>query len=120
MACRRIHRDLALCSVVCFISAALMAAPHQGQVTFRGGPVPGAVVTAAQADKKVIAITDQQGLYSFGDLGDGVWSVEVSMFGFEGVKRDISVGANAPPAKWELTLLPMERIVAGLTPAAQP
>src|SRR5579863_7631370 len=94
----------------------LLASGHQGQVTFGGLPVPGATVTATQGDKKFTAITDPEGLYSFPDLTDGTWTIEVEMLGFSTVKQDVVVAPNAPPAKWELHLLPLTQINSA-TPA---
>ncbi len=52
--------------ILVFVCAAsLLAAEQRGQVTFNGVPVPGATVTAIQGDKKLIAVTDLQGVYSF-------------------------------------------------------
>ncbi len=73
--------------------SALAAAEHHGQVTFNGFPVPGATVTAARGGRKFAAITDAQGFYSFADLADGAWRMEVQMFGFANVQRDV---AGAP------------------------
>jgi len=73
-------------------------------VTFGAVPVPGATVTATQGDKKFVAITDEMGAYSFPDLPDGMWSVEVEMLGFSGLKGDIAT------TTWELKMLPLEQI----------
>jgi len=53
----------------------VMASEHHGQVTFGGVPVPGAVITATQGDKKMTAITNDVGVYVFPDLPDGTWSL---------------------------------------------
>src|SRR5436190_13213760 len=55
----------------------LAAAEHHGLVKFAGLPVPGATITATQGDQKFVAISDLQGAYSFPDLADGVWSMQV-------------------------------------------
>ena len=69
----------------------LLASEHHGQVTFGGLPVPGVAVTATQGDNKVTAITDGMGTYSFPDLADGTWSVQVEMSGFTTLKQDVGV-----------------------------
>jgi hypothetical protein len=51
-----------------FNLCALAASEHHGQVTFGGLPVPGATVTATKGDKRLGAVTDQQGVYTFTDL----------------------------------------------------
>jgi hypothetical protein len=101
----------------------LLASGQQGQVTFGGLPVPGATVTATQGDKTFTTITDSDGLYSFPDLTDGTWTIQVEMLGFSTVKQDVVVAPNAPAAKWELHLLPLDEIKAAaqaVSPARAP
>ena len=45
-----------------FNLCAFAASEHHGQVTFGGLPVPGATVTATKGDKRLGAVTDQQGV----------------------------------------------------------
>jgi hypothetical protein len=55
-----------LCLMSCLaIGAAATASEYHGQVAFGGLPVPGATVTATQGERKFVAITDQQGIFSF-------------------------------------------------------
>ena len=100
-----------LFAIACLAVSALAAADYRGQVTFGGLPVPGATVTATQGDKKATAISDSQGLYEFPDLTDGTWTIEIRMLGFAGLKQEVTIGPNAPPAKWELKLLPLNQIL---------
>jgi len=58
----------------CIVAA---APEYQGQVTFGGMPLPGAMVTVTQGDKKFVAIVDQQGTFSFPDLTDGTWTIQI-------------------------------------------
>jgi hypothetical protein len=116
-----------LCLMACLAIATLAAASeHHGQVTFGGLPVPGATVTVTQGDRKLVAVTDQQGVYSFPDLQDGDWTVEVEMQCFSTIKQDVTVGPDTQAAKWELKLLPLDQIKAQITqpvpatPAAAP
>lgn len=99
-------------------AALLPAAEHHGIVRFAGLPVPGATVTATMADKKVVAVTDPQGLYSFPDLADGVWNLQVEMLCFTPLKMEVAVAANAPSPEWELKLLPFDEIKATAPPPA--
>src|SRR5271157_1435358 len=92
----------------------LMAAEHRGVVKSGGLPIPGATITATQGDKKLVTTTDDQGAYSFPDLADGTWTVEVEMMGFAKLTRDVGIEFDAPPADWDLKLLPPG---ASLTPA---
>jgi hypothetical protein len=103
---------LALCGVAA-------AAEHRGQVTFGGLPVPGATVKATQGGKQFSTTTDQEGLYSFRDLTDGAWTIEVEMTGFAALKQEVAIGPNAPPGKWELRLLPLDQIKAEIRSAAE-
>lgn len=98
-------------AIACVVSA-LAASEQRGQVTFSGFPVPGATITAAQDGKKFAAITDRQGFYSFPDLTDGIWIIEVDMFGFAKAQQSVTIAPNARGAKWELKLLPLDRIQA--------
>src|SRR2546426_5741810 len=94
----------------------LLLTEHHGQVMFGGVPVPGAMVTATQGEKKVVAITDQQGVYSFPELADGPFTIQVEMLGFSTMKQDV----NAPTAEFELKMLPIEEIHADIVRAAAP
>src|SRR5271157_501124 len=115
------HRIIQLVIVLAMLALTGVAAAseHHGQVTFGGLPLPGATVTATQGGKQFVTSSDQQGLYSFPDLTDGKWTMEVKMTGFALLKQDVVVGANAPAAKWELKLLPLDQIKAE-TAAARP
>jgi len=100
----------------------LAAAEHRGQVSFNGLPVPGATVTATGGEKKFVAVTDQQGAYSFADLADGVWTIQVEMLCFATVKQEVAVAPGAPNPVWELKVLSLEEIhaTAAAPAAAQP
>ena len=96
----------------------LAAAEHRGQVNFNGLPVPGATVTATRGEKKLVAVTDQQGAYSFPDMADGVWTIQVEMLCFATIKQEVAVAADAPSPVWELKVLPLEEIHASAMPPA--
>ena len=102
------------------LSAATLgaAADHTGKVTLTGVSIPGATVTAKQGDKTLTTITDQGGIYRFADIADGVWTITVSMVGFETMTREVTLPSSAEGV-WELTLLPIEKIV-GTLPAPRP
>lgn len=114
MLCRRIGNYLRLlCAIILIITASLAAASeYHGQVTFGGLPVPGATVTAVQGTKEFSTITDRQGLCSLPGLTDGTWTVEVKMTGFATIVQDVVVATDAPAAKWELKMLPLDQITA--------
>ena len=98
--------------------ATLGASDHTGKVTLTGVSIPGATVTAKQGDKTISTITDQAGVYRFTGLADGAWTMTVSMVGFETMTREITLPSEAEGV-WELTLLPIEKIV-GVLPAPKP
>ena len=114
MASRRLALVLAVASVV------LPAAEHHGRVRFGGQPVPGAMVTANQGDQTLTTITDPEGRFSFADLPDGTWTIQVEMSGFETIRRDLAIAREAPGLEWELELkmLPLKEIEAVSHPAS--
>ena len=125
MAARRTRNSLRLLSALAWlaVSSVTLASEYHGQVTLGGLPVPGATVTAQQGEKKSAAVTDTQGLFSFPDLADGAWSIQVDMTGFAPVKQDVTVAPDAPAVKWELKLLSLDQIRAAAKPVnmeAQP
>jgi hypothetical protein len=110
----RIRNYLRLsCAIACLLVSSLaIASEYRGQITFNGLSVPGASVTATQGGTKFVSITDQQGLYSFADLADGIWTIEVEMQCFSPIHQDVVIAPGAAPAKWELKLLPLAQIKA--------
>jgi hypothetical protein len=108
-----------LATAACLAVSAL-AATHRGEVRFNGLPVPGVTVTAVRDGGRHVAITDLRGFYSFPDLPDGNWMIRVEMFGFATVEKEVAVTPDAPMALWELKLLPLDRIRAGIERAAVP
>src|SRR4051794_26985230 len=109
-------RTLRIAMIAATIICGLTATEHQGQVKFTGLPVPGATVTAAKGDKKLVAVTDQSGVYAFADLADGVWNFQVEMLCFAPIKQEVAIAPNAPSPQWELKLLPFEEIKASAPP----
>ena len=112
MAWKQIRKCLRSCVFGWLCAASVLAAEYRGQVTFGGLPVPGATVTAMQDGKKLVAITDQQGLYSFAGLPDGTWTIDVEMLCFSPMKRQVNITSDAPLSRWELKLLPLNEIQA--------
>lgn len=105
----------------CLSVLPLLATQQSGVVKFAGLPLPGATVTATQGDKKVTAITDQDGVYTFPDLADGVWNFQVEMQTFATQTKEIAVAANAPSPEWDMKLLPLSEIKAtAAAPAPKP
>ena len=90
----------------------LLASEHHGAVKFNGLPLPGATITATQGDKRLVAVSDAQGSYSFRDLPDGTWTLQVEMLCFSPVKQDVNVSKDSPADDWDLKLLPFNEIKA--------
>src|ERR1039457_5480576 len=120
MAWKRTRGDLC-CSILAgpAVFGVAAAAPH-GQGTLYGVPVPGATGTATQDDKKLVAVTDPRGVYSFPDLADGVWTIQVEMLCFATLKQEVGVSASAPSPEWELKLLPLDEMKAVSAPQPAP
>lgn len=100
----------------------LMSAEHHGIVKSGGLPIPGAEVTATNGEKKLTTTTDEQGAYSFPNLGDGAWTITVEMLGFGKTSRAVTLAPAVSTAEWDLRLLPFESVKqesAGV-PARQP
>lgn len=99
------------CLAFCTLAS---ASEYHGQVTFNGLPLPGATVTANQGETRFVSVTDQQGIFSFPDLKDGDWIIQVEMQCFSPVKQNVVVGPSVQAAitTWELKLLPIDQIQA--------
>lgn len=90
----------------------LVAAEYHGKVTFGGLPLTGVRVTATQGDNTLSAISDQQGVYSFADLSDGIWLLQAEKLGFSEIKADVAVGYGLPGRVFELKMLPLNEMQA--------
>src|SRR5258708_6317744 len=88
------------------------AAEHHGTVMFAGFPVPGATVTVIKGAEHHSTITDIRGLYSFPDLTEGIWALEVKMLCFVELKLSITAGEGSPETRLELQALPQNQIHA--------
>jgi len=93
-----------------FAVTGLMAAEHHGVVKSGGLPVPGATVTAIKSDKKLVTTTDEQGSYSFPDLEDGTWTLEVEMSGFTKLSRTLDITDSALNQEWELQIMALQAL----------
>ncbi|HWV94641.1 MAG TPA: carboxypeptidase regulatory-like domain-containing protein [Vicinamibacterales bacterium] len=94
------------------------AAEYVGQVSFAGIAVPGAQVTATHGETQLATTTDAQGVFRIANIADGAWTFRVEMRGFSTLSRDVTIGPDAQPMMWELSLLPFEEITRGLPPPA--
>jgi hypothetical protein len=121
---RRAGRILYLVCALAALGFANMAAAseYHGLVTFGGLPVPGATVTVTQGTKKLTTVSEQGGIYSFPDLADGPWKIEIEMQCFSTIHAEVTISPKTAAAKWELTLLPLDQIakLATLPPTPLP
>jgi hypothetical protein len=118
----RIYVGTVLVLLLAFASRpGVAASDYSGQVALAGVPIPGAAVTATAGANKQTTITDQDGVYRFAGLADGVWTIRVEMIGFETLTFDVTIPppAEGPAPVSELTLLPLEKIVSNI-PAPRP
>ncbi len=104
----------------CIAVTGLMASEHHGVVKSAGQPVPGATVTAINGDKKISTTTDENGVYAFPNLDDGVWTIQIDMLGFAKATKEVGVAPEAPSPIWDLKPMTLAEVRASLTPAATP
>lgn len=88
-----------------------------GKVTFRGKPVPGAVVTVRQGEKQFTAVTDESGVFVVKGAGAGAAEVEVRMFGFEPLRKTVQENER-DRLELALSMPPLRNGAAGQTLAA--
>src|SRR4030095_2221453 len=112
MALNRIPIHLRRLLAVLLAVAGVTAAQHHGVIKSGGLPVPGASVTATKGDKKLYTTSDENGRYSFIDLADGVWTIEVEMLGFAKLSNEVGIAFDAPSPEWNLKFLSMSAITA--------
>src|ERR1051326_8083030 len=91
MRANRNSQNLVRILTVCLLTGEAWGAQHHGTVQSGGLPVPGATVTAIQNDQKMVTTTDDQGRYEFANLPDGVWTLQVEMFGFAKLSREVGI-----------------------------
>lgn len=88
--------------LIAALSPALEA--QTGFVKSAGQPLPGATVTASQGDVKVTTTTDPGGHYKLPPLAKGIWTIEVSMFGFEPARKQVNDPEPLRQLDFSLTL----------------
>jgi trimeric autotransporter adhesin len=114
MVSRHIGHCLRILTFFAMLSLASIAyaSPYRGQVTFGGLPVPGATLSLSAGSKTFSTITDDQGRYTFPDVPEGTWALQIQMQGFITIHETIVISANTPPATWQLQMLPLNEIHA--------
>jgi hypothetical protein len=92
----------------------LFMSAHHGIVMLDGIPVPGATVTATQGKRQFVTVTDPQGTYSFADLAEEPFTIQVEMMGFSSIKQEVSGDTTV----FELKMLPIEEMHAEVAQAS--
>ena len=114
MAEQRISKGLAWLLAGSLLASLGMASEYHGTVNAGGQPLPGATVSAARGDSKIVTTTDEKGAFSFRDLPDGNWTIDVEMLGFEKLTREVGVAPDAPPPAWDMKFLSEAALTGGL------
>ena len=96
----------------------LSALRHEGRVVFGDIPVPGAIVTATRERHHVETVTDQEGVYRFVGLSEGLWTFRVRALGFAPSSRSVLVERGTPVVTWRISMLPVSGLAPELTRAA--
>src|SRR5215469_5641514 len=115
ISCRMSNRFLSLLAAS-LAALSLNATEHHGTVKSGGLPLPGVTITATQGDRKITTTTDERGFYSFPDLADGVWKLQIDMFGFVSLNEEVAIVPNGPSPEWNLKLLPLAALKEQLAP----
>ncbi len=104
--------------VLALLSGLANASEYHGQVLTAGSglPVVGATVTATQGNKNLGVATDALGVYSFADLPDGKWRLDIQMTGFAPLEQEVTIAPGLSAGKWELKMLSLEELRAALKP----
>jgi len=76
-------------AAACLAVSAANPAEYHGTVKTGGLPVPGVTVSATRGGEKAMTTTDEHGAFSFADLADGTWTLEVEMLGFAKVTQEV-------------------------------
>lgn len=100
--------------LLCTICA--RAAEYHGLVLSNELPLPGAMVIAIGEGKTLSAFTNSKGEYSFPDLADGAWEIEVKMPGFATQMRRVVISDSTLETKWTLKMLSLQQAVMQIKP----
>lgn len=100
-------------ALLILLAVPLALRAQSGFVRAGNQPLPGATVTATQGPQNVVTTTDETGHYDFPALAPGTWTVEVQMFGFEPVKKEVDYGQiKTADFKLQLRESPMANRIA--------
>jgi len=80
-----------LLAVAASLLSAQVGSVETGVVKSEGQPIPGATVRATQGAVVLQTLTDATGRYRIEKIAPGVWTIEIQMFGFDPMKKDVTV-----------------------------
>ena len=91
MTLRLMHNLFRLCCLLMWFVLPQVAAAseYRAHVIFNGLPLPGATVTVSDGTTKLTAVTDILGFFSFLDLKDGTWTIEIQKLLFATIKQTV-------------------------------
>lgn len=104
-------------AIILLVPGLLFAVEHSGTVRAADQFIPGATITARQGGAKLVTYTDENGRYSL-DLTPGVWTIEVSMFGFKTLTTDITIKDQYTNRDWTLEMPRPGEVVEPAKPAS--
>jgi len=84
----------------------LSAAEHSGIVRCAGEPVAGVVVTGLSGGQRVSTVTDESGHYVLPGLMPGTWRIDLRLFGFRPIEREMTVVEVNVAEEWRLEVMP--------------
>ena len=114
----RSFRALCLLSLCCSLAMAQRAGSLRGQVSDElGALVVGATVTVIAADgTQKSAVTNAEGIYNFGSLPPGPYTIRVASPGFTPYeKTDLQIAAGAPATHDVRLVVTLEKQVITIT-----
>ena len=75
-------------------------------------------MTATREQHTVETVTDQEGVYGFVGLSEGLWTLRVRALGFAPSSRSVLVERGAPALTWRISMLPVSALAREPTGAA--
>ncbi|HEY3443322.1 MAG TPA: TonB-dependent receptor [Paludibaculum sp.] len=100
--------------LVAMLAGALSAqTPWTGRVTAQGKAIPGAAVTVKAGGQSWATASDEQGRFAVEGLPAGALTVEVRMFGFQAVIKEVKAEERTAPLEVVMALRAMRPAMAG-------
>ena len=91
-----------------------------GRVMYGGRPAPGAVVTASQGGQTWTTVSGEDGSFRLEGVPAGALEVEVKLFGFQTLKREVRAEQRQGPVELALRMQPYEAAGAEAARASRP